>query len=163
MDTPPAKIRKPLRPGLIVTASGAAGLVLSWAGLLWTVFAAEPAGVESAVARHHLVTIAQCALFTSIALIVIGALRAGFAALDRFFGSILERTQQGGGGGGRPAAAPQPRPTAGVVDAGMVGGRPYRRFANGSVQVDTLLGQRMFASMEEARAFVGEPAPRRAA
>jgi hypothetical protein len=158
-DTQTTAAVKPRAAGSLLTALGAAGACLSWLALLWIVFAEQPIGADAAVARHHLVTIAQCGLLTSLALLLVGALRRGFSALDRFFASILERTATPRA----VAVAPVKAPETGVVDAGKVGGRPYRRFANGSVQVDTLLGQRLFASMEDARAFVGEGAPARRA
>ena len=160
-ETQAPRAAKPRAAGFLLTGLGAAGVVVSWAALLWAAFAEQPLGADAAVARHHLVTLAQCALLTSLALVLVGALRRGFSALDSFFASILERTATP-----RAAAAPVApvkAPETGVVDAGKVGGRPFRRFANGSVQVDTLLGQRLFANMEDARAFVGEGAPARRA
>jgi hypothetical protein len=153
-QTDPAKARP---AGFVLTMLGASGAGLSWLALLWIVFAEQPVGADTSVARHHLVTIAQSGLLTSLALLLVGALRRGFSVLDHFFASILQRTAAT-----RTASdAAVKTPETGVVDAGKVGGRSYRRFANGSVQVDTLLGQRMFASMEDARAFIGEGAQAR--
>ena len=36
-----------------------------------------------------------------------------------------------------------------------MGNRAYVRFANGTVQIETLLGVRNFASFDEAREFIG--------
>lgn len=163
-ETQAPRVAKPRPAGFLLTGLGAVGVALSWVALLWAAFAEQPLGADAAVARHHLVTIAQCALLTSLALVLVGALRRGFSALDRFFASILERTATPrAAAAAAPAPAPIKVPETGVVDAGKIGGRPFRRFANGSVQVDTLLGQRLFVSMEDARAFVGEGAPSRRA
>jgi hypothetical protein len=62
-----------------------------------------------------------------------------------------------------PAAnAPEPareRPAPPCVERGEIAARPYRKFADGSVEIDTLLGARRFATMEDACAFVGARAP----
>ncbi len=56
-----------------------------------------------------------------------------------------------------PRAPPPPASNdeAGPIGSGEVGGRPYRLFADGAVEIDTLLGSRRFASMEAACRFVG--------
>jgi hypothetical protein len=42
-----------------------------------------------------------------------------------------------------------------AVASGQVEGRPFIRFADGSVAMDTALGPRRFATIGEARSFVG--------
>lgn len=119
-------------------------------------------------ARSDIVTVAQAAIASGLGLAVVGALRTGFGALNRFFATVLQRSAA-------------PKPPAPVAEAEpeeiaepeppVVPAVPLReRFApppargrqqhnytvrpDGSVEVDTLLGTRVFATLEEARDFI---------
>ncbi len=108
--------------------------------------------------RSDLVTLAQTTILSGFALAVIGALRAGFGALNRFFDAVLQRS-----------SAPRPAPVVEVPEPESVSvTTPAERFAqanrlkernyvvlpDGSVEVETLLGTRIFATLEEARDFI---------
>lgn len=125
-------------------------------------------------ARSDIVTLAQAAIATGLGLAVIGALRTGFGTLDRFFASVLSRSAAP-----RPAPAaaeveveeePEPVVMTPVVPErepvlvpvrerfapAMGRGKPknYVIRADGSVEVETLLGTRVFATLDEARDFI---------
>lgn len=48
-----------------------------------------------------------------------------------------------------------PQPEAQVIAEGEIHGRIYRHFSDGSVEISTLLGMRRFASLTDARQFIG--------
>ncbi len=143
---------------------------LSVALLGWIVLAADTAlGVftasfgglaMSAVMRQDIFAIAETAIFSGFALAILGALRAGFGALHRFFDAVLHRASTP-----KPAPVTYPEPVVDTVDVpppprrtvdakAQRGGRNYTILANGAVEVDTLLGTRVFASLDEARAYI---------
>jgi len=148
--------------------AGGSGACVFWAALLWAVFAPNPFPFEGfghpALARHHLITICQAGLFTSLALLLLGVLRHGFAALQRFFDSIAQRSNRTQVNAASPDAAPESRPPEGGAGrtespqekAELFPGRRYRCYSDGAVEVETLLGTRKFGSIEEARLFVGQ-------
>lgn len=136
-----------------------AGIVISalaWCCMIFVAVEPEPilkllglTGVM--VGQYHLLTIAQSALFTGIALALGGLLAQGFGALDRFFQAALARSA-------RPQTAPAPDPepaTRRVLEEGLLAGRIYSRYSDGTIEVETLMGARQFKSMMEAEAFLG--------
>ena len=56
----------------------------------------------------------------------------------------------------REVSDPSTLAISSVMPAGNLSGRPYTAFADGSVEIDTLLGRRRFIHLEAAREFVGE-------
>ncbi len=117
-------------------------------------------------ARSDVVTLAQAAIASGLGLAVVGALRTGFGALNGFFAAVLHRS-----------TAPKPVPVASVEPladddpepavAPIVPARErfapagprdrphnYRIRPDGAVEVETLLGTRVFATLEEARDFI---------
>ena len=82
--------------------------------------------------------------------------RAGLKTLRLFFEAVLQRSAAARA---QPAPPPPPAvepvdPTQ-VVERGWIRNRPYARFADGSVEIETLLGIRRFASFADAEDFVG--------
>ncbi len=61
---------------------------------------------------------------------------------------MLERTS-------RPGEPVNKKPVTKVVERGRLKDRPYVLFGDGSIEVETLLGQRRFASFKDAREFIG--------
>ena len=121
------------------------GLVV--AGLGWALMIGEAASADigrgartSASLHADLLDIAKCLIGSGFALALIGALQSGFGTLNRFFEAVLSRSAQRASG---PAPAPPPRDR-----------RPYRTLADGSVEVETILGTRRFATMHEAADFI---------
>lgn len=55
------------------------------------------------------------------------------------------------------AAAKEIRPVLSPIalSSGLLGGKPYLSFSDGSVEIDTMLGRRRFADLNAAREFVG--------
>lgn len=143
---------------------------LSVALLGWIVLAADTAlgflttsfgGLAmSAVMRQDVFAVAETAIFSGFALAILGALRAGFGALHRFFEAVLHRASTP-----KPSSVVYPEPVVHTVDVppsprktvdakAQREGRNYTILANGAVEVDTLLGTRVFASLDEARAYI---------
>lgn len=125
-------------------------------------------------------TIAQSAILTGFGLSVIGALHSGFGALNRFFAAVLARSGQARAATAAPSAYPlapsapaagpavrpaapaaaralaarQPAPPRKILERGWVKDRAYVLFVDGSVEIDTMLGRRVFPSLREAQDFV---------
>lgn len=115
--------------------------------------------------RADVVTVAQTAILSGFALAAIGSLRSGFGALNRFFEAVLHRSTTAP----RPvptAAPPLPDPPGPVPMPQPIIERPapakpgrgkrsnYVILPDGSVEVETLLGTRVFATLDEARDFI---------
>jgi hypothetical protein len=145
---------------------GLALVALGWAALVADLVLADAqlqAGslVAALAIKADIATIAQSAIVSGLGLAIFGGLRDGFGALERFFDAVLQRSNAS-----RPAAAPEPpRPATGEVAAphgpergsaerGTGANRNYAILPDGSVEVDTLLGTRVFASLDEARDFI---------
>jgi len=127
---------------------------------------------RNATSLTHLASIAECTIFTGLGLAIVGALQTGFGALNHFFGAVLDRTA-------RPTAKLEPeepriklpakelnkavplkrdppvRKQSKIVERGRLKNRAYVLFGDGSVEVETLLGLRHFASLGEANEFIG--------
>ncbi len=111
--------------------------------------------------KGDIATLAQLLVLTGLGLAILGGLRDGFGALNRFFDTVLQRSA-----GTRPPPMPDAyEEEMDVVPVPHVHDRPaterhpvtarnYTILPDGSVEVDTLLGTRIFASMEEARDFI---------
>jgi hypothetical protein len=86
-------------------------------------------------------------ILTGIGLAIIGSLQTGFGALTRFFEAVLRNTAE-------PSAVitdPLPMPETArrrITEFGVV------VLDDGSVEVETILGTRRFASFAEAREFM---------
>ncbi len=151
---------------------GLAIALLGWALLVAGLLASDATLrignlVETMAARADIVTIAQTAIGTGLGLAVIGTLRSGFGAFSRFFDAVLQRSTS------RPQPMPEPRrpmpeprePEV-VVQAAERGTPPkpppplrsreknYTVLSDGSVEVETMFGTRIFATLDEAREFI---------
>lgn len=114
--------------------------------------------------RSDIVTVAQTAILSGFALALIGALRRGFGALNRFFDAVLQRssTPRPSPTIREPADAPEPmpdvrpdlRPAEHAGQTGRIRDRNYVILPDGSVEVETMLGTRVFATLDEARDFI---------
>lgn len=105
-------------------------------------YAASPAAVQ---------TVAQNMILTGFGIAILGALQTGFGALNRFLG------MSAAGAAGPKANPPGRAVTAGaeIVERGKIQDRNFARFADGSIEVETLLGLRRFASLDDAQGFIG--------
>ncbi len=113
--------------------------------------------------KADIVTLAQTLVASGFGLAVMGALRDGFGALNRFFDAVLQRSA-----GPRPEPMPQPvvrldeddvvAPPSAEEDRPATAAphrqRNYVILPDGSVEVETLLGTRIFATLDEARGFI---------
>lgn len=131
--------------GLSVAAVG-------WVLLLGATALADRMGGKAGAAQSghgDLLEIARCLIGSGFGLALIGALQNGFGALNRFFAAVLTRST--------PRAAAAPVMAAAPVDRSaepLRERRPYQILADGSVEVETIVGTRRFHTMEEAREFI---------
>jgi hypothetical protein len=86
-------------------------------------------------------------ILTGIGLAIIGTLQTGFGALARFFDSVLKNIVDSQAPGAPPAPKPEPKRTR-ITEFGVV------VLDDGSIEVETILGTRRFASFAEAREFM---------
>ena len=129
---------------------------LTWIGLVvatlgWALMIGETTmadviahGPRAPTLHGDLVVVAQCLIGSGFGLAIVGALQSGFGTLNRFFEAVLSRSTQRASG-----AAPVP-----VAPAPARERRPYRTLADGSVEVETIVGTRRFATMQEAADFI---------
>lgn len=128
---------------------------------------------RSAPSLAHMANIAECAIVTGLGLAIVGALQTGFGALHNFFDAVLERTTRAvprpepreaqvklqASEQSQPAVVTRQEPQLGkrpkIIERGRLKDRAYVLFGDGSVEVETLLGLRRFASLGEAYEFIG--------
>ena len=102
--------------------------------------------------------IGQSTILTGFGLAILGALQTGFGTLKQFFDSVLERTAQNTRITVEAPPQPSPSPSPSlkkVVERGTLKDRSYMRFGDGTIEIETLLGLRRFASIQEASEFIG--------
>lgn len=109
--------------------------------------------------RTDIVTLAQATIASGLGLAVIGTLRSGFGTLHQFFDAVLQRSFETKPSGPAEPIEPymmtQPIQTVDRMPSmGPIRERNYVVLADGSVEVETLLGTRIFASLDEARDFI---------
>lgn len=115
--------------------------------------------------KADIATLAQTAIVSGMGLAIFGGLRDGFGALERFFEAVLQRSDVSRSAVVQEAPEPAVDIDAVPVPQGANRGhaergtpttshRNYSILPDGSVEVETLLGTRVFASLEEARDFI---------
>lgn len=126
--------------------------------------------------RGDILTIAQTTIFSGFGLAVIGTLRSGFGAFAKFFDAVLQRSaapprpKEPVALDPEPMIDPAPAPstvrpvdtiTVSPADARPDWGKPARArdrnyviLSDGSVEVETMFGTRVFATMDEAKDFI---------
>ncbi len=143
---------------------------LALAGIGWALLLGATASVDMFAMRRPVVPtfqadladIAKCIVGSGFGLAIIGALQTGFSALNRFFEAVLMRSAQRTMPSPQAASHGPGAPVPGAMQATPVereparatAKRPYRLRADGSVEVDTILGTRLFKTMAEARDFI---------
>jgi hypothetical protein len=149
---------------------GLAMVVLGWVVLVGDLLLGDAelraGGLVAVLAlKSDIATLAQLLVVTGLGLAILGGLREGFGALNGFFDAVLQRSAAQ-----RPTTMSDAdaevlddddfdkvQPAADRVAADRPSHTPGRNYAilpDGSVEVDTLLGTRIFASMDEARDFI---------
>ena len=125
--------------------------------MLWFIFSEDPFfgfyAATPGLTRHNLISLAQCALFTSLAVVIIGVLDRGFRESVIFYKAVLKRSAQ------HNPSTPTGHDRKQVVREGYLDGRPYVLFSNGAVDLETVFGVRSFGSLDEAREFIGDTKP----
>lgn len=135
---------------------------LAWIGFItvafgWTLMLSAPQLAEFLASKAmrsavylNMPSVALCTIFTGFGLAILGALQTGFGALNKFFESVLERTAN-------PRAksiAHHPAQRKKIVERGWLKNRAYVLFMDGSVEIETMLGRRIFPSLQEAQDFI---------
>lgn len=95
-------------------------------------------------------SIAMCTILSGFGIAILGALQTGFGALQRFFASVLERATTPSRANAAPSGSQQRK----IVERGWLKDRAYVLFMDGSVEIETMLGRRLFPSLEEAQEFI---------
>ena len=144
---------------------------LTWIGLIvavlgWALMIGEATmadvlvrGPRAPTLHGDLVTVAQCLIGSGFGLAIVGALQSGFGTLNRFFEAVLLlRSNQRAGNVATGPVAHSPAAHGPVVPGPVAPAartrRPYRLLADGSVEVETIVGTRRFATMNEAADFI---------
>jgi hypothetical protein len=158
---------RPLRVARLggFTIVGLAIAALGWVLLLGSLLVSDAtlqAGslVARLSIRADLVTLSQTAVASGFGLAIIGALRSGFGAFGQFFDAVLQRSA-------RPRTSAPPEPTVPPISVAPVDREPpiprarasdrdrnYVILPDGSVEVETMFGTRVFATLDEAREFI---------
>ncbi len=159
----------------------AAGWALMFSAPQLTGLSAHMSGHAAEASTLDFPMVAQSVVLSGFGVGIIGVLQTGFSALNRFFEAVLARSQQdraprpagaphfAGPSAPAPARAAAPGPASAppraverrqptlakkIVERGWVKDRAYVLFADGSVEVETMLGRRMFPSLQEAQEFI---------
>ena len=148
-----------------LTTFGLLVVFLGWGLLL---FGGELSELASHALGHPLpaeldpgrIDVAQSLIFTGFGFAILGALRTGVSTLRQFFEVVLQRVASAKAQPSPASAPPQrPQPAAPapdeIVERGWIKDRPFARYGDGSVEVETLLGVRRFQSLADAQEFVG--------
>ncbi len=135
---------------------------LTWVGLMltalgWTLLLSAPQLIElfaSLSSRpgvySQMPTVAECTILTGLGLAILGALQTGFGALNKFFESVLEKSGKARTKGTGARSIQQKK----IVERGRVKDRAYVLYMDGSVEVETMLGRRIFSSLQDAQEFL---------
>lgn len=141
-----------LRVGRL-TWTGLGVAVLGWTTYLGATVLSELIAASTKhplpMAHGDLVDLAKSVIASGFALAIIGALHSGFGTLNRFFAAVLSRSMRKDTESVVSAPIERTAPTVAPISR-----RPYRTFADGSVEVDTIVGTRLFKNMNEARDFI---------
>lgn len=143
-----------------VTWVGLTLAVIGWAMLLGETAIADIMTIQNprllpATFHNDFVDIAKTIIFSGFALALVGSLQTGFGALNRFFEAVLVRSGQKSQSQAlavAPVTEAYKREV--VAEPAPRMGRPYRTYPDGSVEVETIVGNRRFRSMDEARDFI---------
>ena len=143
-----------------VTWVGLTAAVIGWAMLLGETAISDFMTVQDPPVlpptfHDDFMDVAKTVIYSGFGLALVGSLQTGFGALNRFFEAVLVRS-------GQKTSAPalQAVPVSDTFrreeapEPASRTGRPYRTFADGSVEVETIVGNRRFRSMVEARDFI---------
>ncbi len=133
------------RLGFLLTAFG---WTLLLAASLITGRAASPAGWSGVYLSMP--RIAECAILTGLGLAIVGALHSGFGALNNAFEPPSGRS---GKVRLKPTGCSHPQQKM-IVERGCVKDRAYVLYIDGSVEVETMLGRRIFSSLRDAQEFI---------
>lgn len=162
---------------------GLAIVVLGWALLVFDIVAGDTVAksgtlVATLSLRADIMTIAQTAILSGFGLTITGVLTSGFGAFSRFFDAVLYRSSSPRTPAPAPVApsfrdsspmSPPMSPSSAAPPVVMPIERSpppapppplrskehnYVILADGSVEVETMFGTRIFATLDEAREFI---------
>ncbi|HUI20871.1 MAG TPA: hypothetical protein VLZ74_07480 [Methylocella sp.] len=137
-----------------LTWTGFMIVVLGWALLFSAPQLAELLGSFGGrsldVRSLNVPALAACTILSGFGIAILGALQTGFGALNRFFDSVLERSAKAG----THTLQRRPEQPRKIIERGWLKDRAYVLFMDGSVEIETLLGRRLFPSLQEAQEFI---------
>lgn len=137
----------------------------TWVGLIiatfgWTLALSAPqlADYWAGISGRSVTTtsldvsqIAQCTILSGFGIAILGALQTGFGLLKKAMEqSCMPRARPPS----QPIAPQQPTRSRKITERGWVKNRAYVLFSDGSVEVETMLGRRLFASLQDAQEFI---------
>lgn len=135
----------------------------TWMGLIiaafgWTMVVSTPqltaywghGGQLGVVNSLDIARIAQCTILSGFGIAILGALQTGFAILKK----ALDGRLVGSASRERRPFAQDAAPARKIVERGWVKNRAYILFDDGSVEIETMLGRRLFGSLDEAQQFI---------
>jgi hypothetical protein len=139
------------------------GLLLAALGWLLLLFGGQLSQLSTSLMGRPLplaidpgrTDVSQSLILSGFGLAILGTLRAGLATLRQFFEAVLQRSAAAKAQSAAAMPSIDPVDPSTVVERGWIGDRPYARFADGCVEVETLLGVRRFTSFNDAEDFVG--------
>jgi prepilin-type processing-associated H-X9-DG protein len=137
---------------------------MTWIGLMivalgWTLlfsspqladFLASVSGRTGSTAALDAAGIAQCTILSGFGIAILGALQTGFGVTRGYLEAALTRTSPPPTKVVGSSAARQKK----IAERGWVKDRAYVLFVDGSVEVETMLGRRLFASLQDAQEFI---------
>jgi prepilin-type processing-associated H-X9-DG protein len=137
---------------------------MTWVGLMivalgWTLllsapqlgdFLASVSGRAGGAAAFDTAGIGKSTILSGFGIAILGALQTGFGATRCFLEAALARSAPPPTKVVGPAAARQKK----IAERGWVKNRAYVLFVDGSVEVETMLGRRLFASLQDAQEFL---------
>lgn len=137
---------------------------MTWIGLMiaalgWALLLSSPqlaevlaslSGRSGEPVAMHAALIAQCTILSGFGIAILGALQTGFGATRCYLEAALARSAPPP----TKVVAPTSTHPRKIAERGWVKDRAYVLFADGSVEVDTMLGRRLFASLQDAQKFI---------
>lgn len=133
--------------GFIIVALGWAFLL---SGLQLVEVVTNLTGHSMNASYLNMPIVALCTVLTGFGVAIVGVLQAGFGTLNKFFDSVFERS---GKSSTKMLQKHEEQPRK-IIERGWLKDRAYVLFMDGSVEIETMLGRRLFPSLQDAREFI---------
>jgi hypothetical protein len=100
--------------------------------------------------------LAECVIVTGFGFAILDALERNRRQMSRALGALQRTTELADQRGAVTATGPSIAHQEATIGSGSLNGRDYALFADGSLEIETLLGRRRFASILDAREFIAD-------